>query len=175
MYSYELRIPKDRIAVLIGKKGTTKRQIERKTNTKIEVDSDEGRVTIYSEDGLNIYNARLVVQAIARGFNPDVARILCDENYCLEVINIKDYAGTSKKKMARLKSRIIGTKGKAWKNIENMTHTCISVYGKTVCIIGKVEDVPVAKEALENLLKGAPHGPVYKWIESKKKRARKWN
>ncbi|MEM4244826.1 MAG: KH domain-containing protein [Candidatus Nanoarchaeia archaeon] len=174
MYSYELRIPKDRIAILIGKKGTIKRQLEKKTNTKIDVDSDEGRVTISSEEGLNIYSARLVVQAIARGFNPDIARILCDEDYCLEVINIKDYSGKSKKKMARLKSRVIGTKGKAWKNIEKLTHTCISVYGKTVCVIGKIEDVPIAKEALENLLKGAPHGPVYKWIESKKRRARKW-
>lgn len=174
MYSEELRIPKERIAVVIGKKGSTKRQLEKKTNTKIEIDSDEGRVIISGENSLDIYNAKLVVQAIGRGFNPDIARSLCDEEYCFEVINIKDFAGKSKKKMTRLKSRVIGSKGKAWKNIEKLTRTCISVYGKTVCIIGKVEHVLVAREAVENLLKGAPHAPVYKWLEGKRKRSKKW-
>jgi len=173
MHSYELRVPKDRIAVLIGKKGSTKRQLEKATNTKIEVDSDEGRVTI-SGESLEVYTARLVVQAVARGFNPRIASSLCDEENCFDVINIKDYAGKSKKKMARLKSRIIGSKGKAWKNIERLTNTSISVYGKTVCIIGHVDDVAVAREAVENLLKGAPHGPVYSWLEAKRKRSRRW-
>ncbi len=175
MYSYELRIPKERVAVLIGKKGSTKRQLEKKTNTKIEVNSDDGFVVITGENSLDLYNARVIVQAIARGFNPDVARLLCNDEYCFEIINIKDYAGKSKKRMTRLKSRVIGSQGKAWKYIERMTSTCISVYGKTVCVIGKVEDVALAREAVESLLKGAPHGPVYKWLEDKKKRSRKWN
>ncbi len=173
MYSYELRIPKERIAVVIGKKGLTKKQLEKFTNTKIEVDSDEGKVTI-SGDSLDVYGARLVIQAIGRGFNPVVAKSLCNDEVCLEIINIKDFAGKSKKKMARLKSRVIGSKGKAWKSIESLTKTCISVYGKTVCIIGKVDDVLTAREAIENLLKGAPHAPVYKWLEDKKKHSRKW-
>ncbi|MFH1332128.1 MAG: KH domain-containing protein [archaeon] len=173
MHSYELRIPKDRIAVLIGKKGSTKRELEKATNTKIEVDSDEGRVTI-SGESIDVFTARGVIQAVARGFNPHIACSLCDEENCFEVINIKDYAGKSKKKMTRLKSRIIGSKGQAWKNIERLTNTAISVYGKTACIIGHVDDVLVAREAIENLLKGAPHGPVYNWLESRRKRSRRW-
>ncbi len=173
MYSYELKIPKERIAVVIGKKGLTKKQLERFTNTRIEVDSDEGKVTI-SGDSLDVYNTRLVVQAIGRGFNPIVAKSLCNDENCLEIVNIKDFAGKSKKRMARLKSRVIGSQGKAWKSIENLTNTVISVYGKTVCIIGKVNDVLTAREAVENLLKGAPHAPVYKWLEDKKKRSKKW-
>ena len=173
MYSYELRIPKERIAVVIGKKGFVKRQLEKLTKTKIEIDSGEGRITI-SGESLDVYNARLVIQAVARGFNPMIASCLCNEENCLEVINIKDFSGKSKKKMARLKSRVIGSKGKAWLSIENITNTHISVYGKTVCIIGKVKDVLIAREAVESLLKGAPHGPVYHWLEDKKKRARKW-
>lgn len=174
MYSYELRVPRERVAVVIGKKGCAKKQLERKTHTKIEVDSDEGRVFISGDDSLDVYNARLVIQAIARGFNPSIASCLCSDENIFEIINIKDFAGKSKKKLARLKSRVIGTKGKAWKTIETLTKTCISVYGKTVCIIGKVEDVPLAKEAVENILKGAPHGPVYRWLEGKRKRARRW-
>lgn len=173
MHSYELRVPKDRIAVLIGKKGATKRELEKVTNTKIEVDSDEGRVTV-SGESLDVYTARCVIQAVARGFNPRIASSLCDEENCFDVINIKDYAGKSKKKMTRLKSRIIGSKGKAWKNIERLTNTSISVYGKTVCIIGHVDNVAVAREAVENLLKGAPHGHVYSWLEAKRKRSGRW-
>lgn len=172
MYSYELRIPKDRVAVVIGKKGCTKKQLEKRTNTRVEIDSDEGKVLI-SGDSLDVYNARLVIQAIARGFNPTIASCLCNDENCLEIINIKDFAGKSKKKMVRLKSRVIGSKGKAWKTIEILTNTCISVYGKTVCIIGKVENVLTAREAVENILKGAPHAPVYKWLEGKRKHNKK--
>ena len=172
MYSYELRVPKERIAVVIGKKGFTRRQLEKLTKTKIEVDSEDGRVTI-SGESIDVYNARLVIQAIGRGFNPEIAKCLCDDTNCLEVVNIQDFAGKSKKKMFRLKSRVIGSKGKAWKSIETLTHTRISVYGKTVCIIGKVDHVLIAREAVENILKGAPHGPVYKWLEGKR-HTRKW-
>jgi ribosomal RNA assembly protein len=175
MYSYELRVPKERVAVIIGKKGFTKRQLEKCTNTKIEVDSEEGRILISGEDSLDVYNSRMVVQAIGRGFNPIIARSLCNEEICFEMVNIKDFAGKSKKKMTRLKSRVIGKQGHAWKSIETLTGTSISVYGKTVCIIGKVDAVLHAREAVENLLKGAPHAPVYKWLEGKKKRAKKWN
>jgi len=172
MYSEEFRIPRERIAVVIGKKGLTKKQLEKHTNTKIEVDSDEGKVLI-SGESIDVYNARLVVHAIGRGFNPEVAKSLCNDENCFEMVNIKDFAGKSKKKMVRLKSRIIGRKGKAWKSIETLTNTVISVYGKTVCIIGRVDHVLVAREAVESILKGAPHGPVYSWLEVKRK-AKRW-
>ena len=35
-YSYELKIPKDRVAVLIGKKGKIKKDIGEATNSKIK-------------------------------------------------------------------------------------------------------------------------------------------
>ena len=43
-YRYELKIPKDRIAVLIGKNGEVKREIEELTESRIEIDSKEGDV-----------------------------------------------------------------------------------------------------------------------------------
>ena len=36
-YLYELKIPKQRVAVLVGKNGTTKKKIEELTDTKIKV------------------------------------------------------------------------------------------------------------------------------------------
>ena len=45
-YSYELKIPKDRVAVLIGMKGNVKKAIEEETKSKINVDSKEGDIFV---------------------------------------------------------------------------------------------------------------------------------
>lgn len=166
----ETNIPKDRIAVLIGKKGAERRRLERKIKVNIRVNSKDGAVTIEGDDGLRIMIAKNVIKAIARGFNPEIAERLINEEYILELLEIKEYSGKSKKKMTRLKGRVIGKEGRAWKNIEKITNTNISVYGKTVGIIGKIDNVLVAKEAVEALLEGAPHGPIYKWMEDKKRK-----
>ena len=167
MFSSELKIPRERVAVLIGKKGVTKKIMERRTRTRITVNK-EGEVLIEGEDSLDTFNAGPVVKAVGRGFNPDIALLLLNEDYRMEIINIQDFTKKSKKKFVRIKGRLIGTQGKAWKVLEKLTMTDISVYGKTVCVIGKTEDVILAKGAIEKLLKGAPHGNVYKFIELQK-------
>ena len=72
-FVYELKIPKERVAVLIGKEGSVKEDIESSTKTKIKVDSKEGDVFISGEDGLGMYNAKEVIIAVGRGFNPETA------------------------------------------------------------------------------------------------------
>ena len=168
MFFDEIKIPKQRVAVLIGRKGETKRFIERKTHTKIKV-STEGDVSISSEDNINIFNARPIILSIARGFNPEISLMLLDESYILELISMKDYA-KNEKAMIRMRARIIGAQGKAWKMLESLSGVFISVYGKTIGIIGKIDDIDIAKRAVEKLLKGAPHGNVYKYIEMEKKK-----
>ena len=87
-----LKVPKDRIAVIIGEKGKTKRDLEDALGVKVHVDSDEGEVTLSGRDSIMIYTASEVVKAIARGFNPDVATLLLKTDYQLEIINVTDYA-----------------------------------------------------------------------------------
>lgn len=170
MYQEEIKIPKERIAILIGKKGKTKTEIEKKTNTQIEVSSAEGDVTIKGEDSLEVYKTVNIVKSIGRGFNPEAALMLLNKDFCLEIVNIKDFTGKSKKKFTRIKSRIIGAKGKARRVLEELTNTEISVYGKTVCIIGEVEKAIFTREAVERILSGAPHSNVYAWIEKNKEK-----
>jgi ribosomal RNA assembly protein len=158
-----LKIPKDRIGVLIGKNGSIKKLIEKSTETKIIVDK-EGGVVIEGES-VNIYNANTVIKAISRGFNPETALTLLNEENTIEIINIKEFTGKSEKKFYRRKSRLIGTQGKARKVIETMTNTEIVIYGKTISIIGPIENVDIAKRGTEILLRGAPHGNAYKYIE----------
>lgn len=168
-YSYELKIPKDRVAVLIGKKGEAKKRIESETNTEIKIDSEEGDVFISGKDALGLFTAREVVEAVGRGFNPDFAMILLKGDHVLEIINIKEYAGKSQDTALRLKGRVIGKEGKSRRTIEMLTNTHISIYGKTIGIIGDSENVSNARRAVESLLKGAPHGNVYKALERKRR------
>ncbi len=168
-FSYEIRIPKERIAVLIGPGGKVKKDIEAATHSKLEIDSGEADVIIHGDDSLGMFSAREVIKAIGRGFNPDIAMLLLHQDYSLEILNLPDYLGRSKNKIIRIKGRVIGEQGKTRRIIEEHTETAISVYGKTIAIIGKIENSSVAKKAIEDLLGGAPHSSVYKWLERKRK------
>jgi len=67
--------------------------------------------------------------------------------------------------MERIKGRIIGDGGKARVNMENLSNADITVYGKTVSVIGEPTQLKLAIDAIESLLSGSMHGHVYKKIE----------
>jgi ribosomal RNA assembly protein len=167
-YSYELKIPRERLAVLIGSEGKTKKEIEKKTGVQIKIDSQEGDIFLYGEDGLSIYTASEVIRAIGRGFNPEIAKLLLDGENIAEQIDLGDYA-KSKKHMIRLKGRVIGEEGKARRIIEELTECHVSVYGKTISVVGSAEMVGVARKAVETLLDGSPHANVYNWLEKRRR------
>jgi ribosomal RNA assembly protein len=167
-FSYDLKVPEERVGVLIGKEGSVKKEIESGTNSSIEI-SKEGDVVITGGDGILLYTAKEIVHAIARGFNPKIAMNLLKQDYAFEIINMKDIAGKSKNTMQRLKGRVIGKGGKAREEIERLTDCNVSVYGKTVGIIGEQVQVMVAREALAMLLSGSMHKTVYQFLEKKKK------
>ena len=168
-FQYELKIPKDRIAVLIGKNGGIKKEVEKSTNTSIDIDSKEGDVFIKGNDGLGIYTAKEVIIAVGRGFNPEIAMLLLKPDYTFELISLKDIVGKSKDAMQRLKGRVIGREGKSRHLIEELSETYISVYGKTIGIIGSSESSAIARQAVESLLGGATHANVYKFLEKKRR------
>lgn len=167
-YSYSLKIPKDRIAVLIGKKGEIKEKLEKETSTKLKIDSEEGDVFITGKDALKLYDAREIILAIARGFNPEIAFLLLKADYSLEVINAQDFAKT-KNALIRLRGRIIGSSGRSRQTIEELTGAYVSVYGKTVALIGNMEGLNLARRAIQMLLGGSPHRNVYKWLENQRR------
>ena len=163
-FSYEVKIPKERVAVLVGVKGIVKKKIAKALNINIDVDSKEGDVILNGDDSLNLLTAQNIVKAIGRGFNPDIAfELLNDENY-LEIVDIEQYSGNSKSNLIRVRARVIGTGGKARKTIEELTDTSTVVYGKTISIIGDFEGVALARKAFESLLIGNRHSTVYAWL-----------
>lgn len=170
-FSYELRIPKERVAVLIGTDGSIKKGIEQETNSDINVDSKEGDVIITGSDALKLYAAREIVKAIGRGFNPDIAMSLLKQDYGFELISLTDFV--SENHLLRVKGRIIGQGGKSRKTIETLTETDVCVFGKTVGIIGTHENLMIAKRAIESLITGSPHSSVYKFLEKRRKELRR--
>jgi ribosomal RNA assembly protein len=174
-YSYELKIPQERVAVLIGKNGEVKKSIESDTKTQIKIDSLEGDVFIYGNDALGLYTSREVVRAIGRGFNPDIAKLLLKQDYVFEMIHLVEFTGKSKNTMLRLKGRVIGREGKSRKLIEELTESYVSVYGKSISIIGTSEAAAMAKRAVEALLGGSTHANVYKWLENKRREMKRKN
>lgn len=169
-FSYGIKIPHDRIAVLIGKKGEIKKGIEEQTDTKISVDSKEGDITVSGQDAIKLYCTKDIIRAIGRGFNPEIAQLLLKQDYSFEVIGLQDYIKPTQ--LQRVKGRIIGKEGKTRMLIERLTDTFISVYGKTVCLIGRSESVLIAKRAIEFLIGGSRHANVYNWLEKMRREQR---
>ncbi|OYT64213.1 RNA-processing protein [Methanosarcinales archaeon ex4484_138] len=136
-----IRAPNDRIGVIIGQKGNTKKIIEEKGQCKLKIDSKTGMVQIYdAKDPLEELRTRDAIAAIARGFSPEKAlRIMDEEELTLETINLSNIA-TNEKEIKRISSRIIGTNGRMREHIEKMTDCNISIYGKTISIIGKPKE-----------------------------------
>ncbi len=172
IYSHELKIPKERVAILIGKGGEIKTQLEEATKTKLQIDSDEGDVIISGEDAIGLYSAREIIKAIGRGFNPDIAQQLLKPDCMFEIISMADHAKT-KNDAIRLKGRVIGEAGKSRKIIEDLTECNVSVYGKTISVIGKAENVPIARRAIEALLQGSPHKNVYSFLEKQRRQMKR--
>ena len=151
----EVNIPEERKAVLIGKDGSTKGELEARTGTRIGI--REG-IIIEGDDPIMVMKATEAVKAIGRGFSPEKALLLLNDDYELRIITLQ---GESEKAMKRLMARVIGRKGATRRILESDTNCLISVYGKTVSIIGMRDEIAAAETAVEDLLKGRSHGYVY--------------
>ena len=167
-----LKLPKDRVGSLIGKKGETKLAIEERTGIPMDIDSETGEVTLDTEKakdpilGLNVID---VVRAIGRGFSPERAFRLFDEDTFLHGFDIRDYTGKNPKHIRRVRARLIGTKGKTRNLIEELTNSEISIYGNTVYIIGSLEELKIAETAVDMLLSGSEHAAVYRFLEGRQR------
>jgi ribosomal RNA assembly protein len=166
-----VKISQQRVGVLIGFEGKTKKMIEDLTQTNLNIDSEDGAVTIFPQEGmedpLGVWKANHVVKAIGRGFSPEAAIELNKDDVYLEIIKLTDYFGKSKKALERYRGRIIGRDGKTRDLIIKMAEVAIAVYGKTVSIIGTIENVLIAKEAIEMIINGSRHKSVYGFLEHK--------
>jgi len=168
-----IRISSDRVGALIGKSGKVKLKIEKECYVSLKIDSESGEVEIISNgpvDQIRPFKAMEIVTAIARGFSPEKAMKLMDEDCSLHVVDLREFVGKSPQQIERIKGRIIGEGGRARINMENLTDTSICVYGKTVSIIGESQKIKSAISAITSLSSGSKHGSVYGKLEAKKRK-----
>jgi ribosomal RNA assembly protein len=169
------RIPQDRIAVLIGRKGVTRRALEKATNAKLVIDSSSGDVSvIWTETFDPILRMKLpdVIRAIGRGMNPERALQLFEDDHHLRLFDMREYVGKNANQQRRIRSRLIGRNGRIRELIEEHSGSEIVVYGSTVVIIGDEESLPLASQAVERLLQGAEHSSVLKHLETERRKKR---
>ncbi len=177
------KVPFERLGVLLGQEGTTKKRIENSLNVCIDIDSDTGDISLkLNENAFDpsvLFTARDIITAIARGFSPTKAFKLIEYDFSLYVIDLRELVGRSQSNLNRVKGRVIGRNGKIRGMIEELTETDVSVYGHTISIIGGDSRVMAAREAIIMLVRGMEHKNVYQFLqrfrrELKKEKALLW-
>lgn len=173
-----VRIPKERVGVLIGPDGKVKQRIEEKFMVVLQIESESGGVTIVlserSNDPSLLFKAKDTVTAIGRGFSPEHAfRLLRNEDAIFDFIDLRAIFGRSESDIKRVKGRVIGANGKTRKLVEELTDANVVVYGHTIGFIGTFEQVDVARNAVQMLIDGSQHHTVYKYLQRKRSEFKK--
>jgi ribosomal RNA assembly protein len=173
-----IKIPTERVGVLIGPEGKNKKHIEEKLCVGLKIDSASGDVAIElaekAADPSLLFKAKDVITALGRGFSPEHAfRLIRDEEALLDVIDLRTVYGKSDSDIKRISGRIIGMNGKTRAIIEELTDTSVAVYGHTVSIIGNMDQADVAREAVQMLVKGSEHSTVYRFLHRKRRDLKK--
>jgi ribosomal RNA assembly protein len=152
-----VKIPQDRIGALIGEGGETMREIEDRAEVRLDIDSETGQVAVETTgDPVTALKGPDIVKAIGRGFAPEEAmRLLDDELMLFEIIDI-DAASRNKNDLTRHKGLM-----------EELSGASVVIYGSTLGIIGDPDQVEAVREAAQMILDGAPHGAVYSFLEDR--------
>lgn len=163
-----LKIPMSRVGVLIGQNGETKKELEERLDIKLDINSREGEIAIKQNektDPINIIKIQNVVKAIGRGFSPEKAMRLLNDESDFFVFDLQDYVGKKPKHIRRLKGRVIGKEGKTKNILETLTGSHVSVFGHTVSVISDLEYMNIMKKSIDMLLTGSKQATVYRFVE----------
>jgi len=170
-------IPKDRVGVLIGCEGEVKKRIEQTLGVQLAISGETGVVEIAprseNTDPISLLRAKDIATAIGRGFSPEKACLLFDEDMILDLTDLRELYGRNESDIRRVKGRIIGQEGKTRRIIEEMTRASLSIYGDTIGIIGGYEEVATAREAVGMILKGKQHATVYRFLRDRRREAKR--
>ncbi len=137
-----------------------KKQLEKELAIKISNKGKELEIEGTPEDE---YLAEKVIDAVDFGFPIGIALLIKEEDFLLEVINIKNY--TKKVDLEKIRARIIGTQRKTLNTIEQLTKCFFQVKGNEVAIIGDAEYMYNAQQAIISLIRGSKQANVYAYLE----------
>ena len=172
-----VKIPKERVGILIGQEGRVKQHIEEKLQVKLDVDKEGSVKIILSENSTDpslLLRAKDMVTAIGRGFPPETAfRLIRNEDDIFDMIDLRVIFGRAESDIIRIKGRIIGSEGKTRKLIEELTEADVVVYGHTIGIIGSFTEADAARNAIQMVIDGCEHHTVYNYLQKKRTELKK--
>jgi ribosomal RNA assembly protein len=149
-------VPRDRVKILRDQ--AVNGRIKKELNVKMSF--EDNSISIEGE-GIELFQATLIVKSIGRGFSPENAFRLFNEDETFETIELNQF---NENRLKIVKSRLIGTNGKTWRMMESFSGCSISVYGKTVSMIGTYEQLNIAREAIQMIIRGSTHSKVYGFL-----------
>lgn len=165
-----IKVSKDRVGAIVGKKGTVKDEIESKCNVLLNIDGENGDITIKMRGNESlidsgVFKASEIVLAISKGFSPERSYRLLSDECILQLLDLREYSGKSVNSLDRIKSRVIGQSGKFRRNLEEFSGAEISIYGHFVGFIGTFDETSLALNAILMICKGSSHKTVYNMLE----------
>lgn len=147
----------------IKKIAQNKKLLEKSLKIKI---SWAGNILEIHAEPEDKYIATQVIEAINLGFSVQDALLIIDGENLFEEIYIKGQ--TKRHDIARIRGRVIGSRGKALKTLESLTDCIISIKDNTIGIIGREKDVEKAARALKRIISGSKHSSVYSSLEKQR-------
>jgi ribosomal RNA assembly protein len=134
--------------------------LEEKLKIKITVKGKE--VTIDGTPELEYFSEK-VIDAINSGFEIEDALLLIDEDYMIEILNIKEF--TKRTDLERIRGRIIGTQRRTLNTLEQLTGCLFQLKENEVIILGPVDRIQQAQESVISLIQGSKQSNVYAHLE----------
>ena len=167
----------NRIAVMIGKNGATRKSLEEAAEARLFIDSETGDVSVQwnteANDPVKMMKMPDVIRAIGRGMPPKKAiPLLENDELFMEIIDLRNWVGKRGSQLRRLRSRLIGRNGRIRGIIEEHTGCELSIYGHTATLIGSQVGMADARSSIEMILNGSEHSTVIRTLEQRRKRRR---
>eukprot|EP01039_Chlorochromonas_danica_P002225 gene2225-2430_t len=133
--------------------------------------SVELKTSAETEDSGAIQKAQDFLEAFMMGFEvQDAVAILRLEDLYIDSFLVTDVKMLAGDHLSRAIGRIVGHDGKTKNAIENATRTRIVVADQKVHIMGSYANIALARDAICNLIIGAPPGKVYNQMRNVAKR-----
>ncbi len=139
---------------------------------KVKISFRKDKVMIKGAE-LNEFLVEQIIRAVDFGFHIDDAMLLKNEDFLLEFIDIKEH--TRRNNIKDIRSRLIGTGGKARKTIENLTGSAIVINGNDVGVIVDSDHLDAVTQGIESIIQGSKHGNVFAYLEKQNISRRKFD
>mmetsp|Transcript_61090 Transcript_61090/g.107303 ORF Transcript_61090/g.107303 Transcript_61090/m.107303 type:complete len:217 (-) Transcript_61090:116-766(-) len=133
--------------------------------------SVELKTSELTEDQGAIQKAQDFIEAFMMGFEvQDAVALLRLEDLYIDSFLVTDVKMLAGDHLSRAIGRVVGQEGKTRFAIENATRTRIVIADQKIHILGSFANIKLARDAICNLIIGAPPGKVYNQMKNVAKR-----